>query len=208
MNKQHMQQALAACPLIAILRGIEPETVIAVGDALAEAGFRLIEITMNFPQATRSIELAAAHFAGTDIAIGAGTVLTPDEVDRVADTGGAYIISPDCNPAVIERTKERGLLAIPGIFTPTEAFTALRHGADFLKLFPAGRLAPDYIKDLKAVVPAEIIAVGGIGKANMKSYLSHAIGVGVGSSLYKAGRSADETGQRASAMIQALNADA
>ena len=111
MNKQHMQQALAACPLIAILRGIEPETVIAVGDALAEAGFRLIEITMNFPQATRSIELAAAHFAGTDIAIGAGTVLTPDEVDRVADTGGAYIISPDCNPAVIERTKERGLLA-------------------------------------------------------------------------------------------------
>jgi len=197
MTKQEMLNLLNSCPVVAILRGITPSEVIDVCQALADNGIKFAEITMNSPEAVKSIKLAAERFAPDEICIGAGTVLTPEHVDSVAAAGGQYIISPNCNPAVIRRTKELGLLSCPGVFTPTEAFTALEAGADVLKLFPAGRLAPEYIKDLKAVVPAEFVATGAVNVDNIKDYLKLAIGVGIGSALYKPRMSSEEVAQAA-----------
>jgi len=204
MNKPQMQQALAACPVVAILRGVTPAEAVDVCQAIADAGISLIEITMNSPEALASVKRVADHFAESAIGVGAGTVLTPEDVEGVAAAGGEYIISPDCNPEVIRRTKQLGLLSLPGVFTATEAFTALRNGADFLKLFPAGRMAPEYIKDLKAVVPADVIAVGGVGPDNIQDYLQYAVGAGIGSAVYKAGRSPEDAAAAAKRLIQAL----
>jgi 2-dehydro-3-deoxyphosphogalactonate aldolase len=204
MNKLQMSQALEQCPVVAILRGITPDSVVETCQALADGGISLIEITMNSPDALKSIKLAVEHFAGSKVNIGAGTVLSVQEVDAVAGAGGQYIISPNCNPEVIKRTKELGLLSLPGIFTPSEAFTALQSGADFLKLFPAGRLAPEYIKDLKAVVPADFIAVGGVGVGNIKDYLQYAVGAGIGSAVYKAGWSIEQITMAAKRLIDGL----
>jgi 2-dehydro-3-deoxyphosphogalactonate aldolase len=197
MTKQEMFDALKECPIVAILRGITPAEVVDVCQALADNGIKFAEITMNSPKAVKSIKLAAEHFTSDEIYIGAGTVLTPGHVDAVAAAGGQYIISPNCNSAVIRRTKELGLLSCPGVFTPTEAFTALDAGADLLKLFPAGRLAPEYIKDLKAVVPAEFIATGAVNADNIKAYLKFAIGAGIGSALYKPGMTPEDVAQAA-----------
>ena len=199
-----MSQALEQCPVIAILRGVTPDNAVEICQALAAGGISLIEITMNSPEALKSIKLAVEHFAGSPVNIGAGTVLSPHEVDAVAGAGGQYIISPNCNPEVIKRTKELGLLSLPGIFTPSEAFTALQSGADFLKLFPAGRLAPEYIKDLKAVVPADFIAVGGVGADNIKDYLQYTVGAGIGSAVYKAGWSIEQITVAAKRLIEGL----
>ncbi len=204
MNKHQMKAALKQCPVIAILRGITPGEAVPVCQALADAGVGLIEITMNSPEALTSIKLAAAHFAGLPVGIGAGTVLTAQDVEAVAAAGGEYIISPDCNPEVVKRTKELGLLSLPGVFTATEAFTALRSGADFLKVFPVGRLSPEYIKDLQAVVPADFIAVGGVGPENIRDYLKCAVGAGIGSAVYKAGRGPAEAKAAAQALIGRL----
>ena len=202
MTKQEMFDALKLCPVVAILRGITSMDAIDICQALADNGIRFAEVTMNSPGALTSIKLAAEHFASGEIYIGAGTVLTPEQVDAVAAAGGKYIISPNCNPAVIRRTKELGLLSCPGVFTATEAFTALDAGADLLKLFPAGRLAPGYIKDLKAIVPAEFMATGAVNADNMKDYLKFAIGVGIGSALYKPGMSTRELAQVALTLLQ------
>ena len=148
MKKEQMSNAVKKCPVIAILRGITPDETIDICNALVNSGIGLIEITMNSPEALRSIKLAADHFKNSNVGIGAGTVLTPKQVQEVAAAGGKYIISPNCDPAVICMTKELGLLSLPGIFSPSEALLALQCGADFLILFPAGRLAPEYIKDL------------------------------------------------------------
>ncbi len=199
-----MSEAIKKCPVVAILRGITPDEVIGVCDALAERGIGLIEITMNSPEALKSIKLAADHFKNSSVGIGAGTVLSPKDVEAVAEAGGEYIISPNSDPAVIRMTKELGLLSLPGVFTPSEAFLALQCGADFLKLFPAGRLAPEYIKDLKAVVPADFIAVGGVGAGNIKEYLQYAVGAGIGSAVYKAGWSAEEVKTAAVRLIESL----
>ncbi len=196
-----MTQALEQCPVIAILRGVTPDNAVEICQALADGGILLIEITMNSPDALKSIKLAVEYFAGSKVNIGAGTVLSVQEVDAVAGAGGQYIISPNCNPEVIKRTKELGLLSLPGIFTPSEAFTALQNGADFLKLFPAGRLAPEYIKDLKAVVPADFIAVGGVGADNIKDYLQYTVGAGIGSAVYKAGWSVEQITAAAKRLI-------
>lgn len=197
MTRQEMLDLLKSCPIVAILRGIRPEEVIDVCQALADNGIKFAEITMNSPEAVKSIKLAAEHFDSDQICIGAGTVLTPEHVEAVASAGGQYIISPNCNPAVIRRTKELGLLSCPGVFTPSEAFTALDAGADVLKLFPAGRMAPEYIKDLKAVVPAGFIATGAVSADNIKDYLKLAVGVGIGSAIYKPGMSSQEVAQAA-----------
>ena len=197
MTKQEMLDLLKSCPLVAILRGITPDEVIDVCQALADNGIKFAEITMNSPEAVKSIKLAAEYFDTDQICIGAGTVLTPEHVEAVASAGGQYIISPNCNPAVIRRTKELGLLSCPGVFTPSEAFTALEAGADVLKLFPAGRMAPEYIKDLKAVVPADFVATGAVGADNIKDYLKLAVGAGIGSALYKPGMNAQEVAQAA-----------
>lgn len=200
MTKLEMFDLLKSCPLVAILRGITPAEVIDVCQALADNGIKFAEITMNSPEAIKSIKLAAEHFSADEICIGAGTVLTPEHVEAVAAAGGQYIISPNCNPAVIRRTKELGLLSCPGVFTPTEALTAVEAGADVLKLFPAGRLAPEYIKDLKAVVPADFIATGAVNADNIKDYLKLALGAGIGSALYKPGMSSHGVAQAAEAI--------
>jgi 2-dehydro-3-deoxyphosphogalactonate aldolase len=200
MNKQEMFDLLKVCPIVAILRGITPSEVIDVCRALAENGIKFAEITMNSPEAVKSIKLAAEEFSSSEICIGAGTVLTPEHVEAVAETGGKYIISPNCNPAVIRRTKELGLLSCPGVFTPSEAFTALEAGADLLKLFPAGRMAPEYIKDLKAVVPAEFMATGAVTADNIKKYLKYAVGAGIGSALYKPGMTSEQVALAAQQM--------
>lgn len=198
---------MAECPLIAILRGIKPEEMLAVCDVLADEGIRLIEVPLNSPDALRSIGIAAAHYhSGGRLLIGAGTVLTAADVEQVAQAGGKYIISPNSDAAVIRRTVELGLVSIPGFLTPTEGFAAVAAGAHFLKLFPAGPFGAGYIKDLKAVLKAPILAVGGVNNDNLGSFLTQCAGVGIGSSLYKPGKSLEQIRQDARALLAALPA--
>ncbi len=204
MILEKMFDLLKSCPVIAILRGVTPEEVIGVCQALADNGIKFAEITMNSPEAVKSIKMASRNFDPSQICIGAGTVLTPEQVEAVAAAGGQYIISPNCNPQVIRHTKELDLLSCPGVFTPSEAFLALESGADVLKLFPAGRMAPEYIKDLKAVVPAEFIATGAVSASNIKDYLKLAAGVGVGSALYKPGMSYLEVKQASKRILSQI----
>lgn len=181
------------CPVVAILRGITPDEILEVCEILRESGIRLLEVPLNSPDAVESISRAAEKYhSGDELLVGAGTVLTPEDVRRVADAGGRFIISPDTNPDVIHETKQHKLVSIPGFFTATEAFNALRAGADYLKLFPAGALGPGYVKDLKAVVKAPILAVGGVGETNIGAFLDVCAGVGIGSALYKPGKSTAE----------------
>ncbi len=202
-------RVLQAHPLIAILRGVAPDAVLAVADALLAAGFRAIEVPLNSPQPFLSIERLAKH-AGGDATIGAGTVLTPDQVDSAASAGAGLILSPNCQAGVIRRTLERGLYSMPGVATPTEAFAALDAGAHALKLFPADVLGALSIKAWKAVLPKEagLFAVGGIGADNLASFrLAGAQGAGLGSSLYLPGISLAELGQRASRLLAAWSGD-
>lgn len=186
----NFEAKMQECPLIAILRGITPSEVIEVSKTMYNAGIRLLEITLNSPDALESIRLAAEYWHKDEqMLIGAGTVLTPDEARAVAAAGGRFVISPDTNPEVIKATKAAGMISIPGFFTATEAFTALKAGADYLKLFPAEQAGPGYIKALKAVVKAPIMAVGGVGVSNLADFLKVAAGAGIGSNFYKSGKS-------------------
>ena len=193
---------LKQCPLIAILRGIRPEEVEGVCDALFNAGVLLLEIPLNTQDAIKSIEIAVRH-AGSRQLVGAGTVLTPEEAAGVRKAGGEFIISPNTDPDVIRETKRQGMISIPGFLTPSEAFCAMRAGADYLKLFPAGNFGPGYVKDLKAVVKHPILAVGGINKENLRSYLDVCAGAGIGSALYKPGKTAHEVGRDAAVFVSA-----
>ncbi len=196
---------LAECPLIAILRGVTPSEILEVCDVLYNAGIRMLEVPLNSPDAVESIRLAAARWNhGEKLLIGAGTVLTPSEVSAVAAAGGKFIISPDTNPDVIKATKAAGLVSMPGFFTATEGFTALRAGADYLKLFPAGAMGPGYVRDLKAVIKAPIMAVGGVDPDNLGGFLKVCAGAGIGSSLYKPGKTIEELRTAAEALIKAL----
>ncbi len=193
---------LKQCPLIAILRGIRPEEVEGVCDVLFKAGVLLLEIPLNTQDALKSIEIAVRH-AGSRQLVGAGTVLTPEEAAAVRKAGGEFIISPNTDPDVIRETKRLGMLSIPGFLTPSEAFSAMRAGADYLKLFPAGNFGPGYVKDLKAVVKHPILAVGGINKENLRSYLDVCAGAGIGSALYKPGKTVREIGNDAELFARA-----
>ncbi|MBS1371686.1 MAG: 2-dehydro-3-deoxy-6-phosphogalactonate aldolase [Lentisphaeria bacterium] len=198
------REQAARCPVVAILRGITPDEMPEICEILRGAGIRLLEVPLNSPDAIESIRRAAEKYhAGDELLAGAGTVLTPEDVRRVAGAGGRFIISPDANPEVIRETKKLGLVSIPGFFTATEAFTALRAGADYLKLFPAGALGPGYVKDLKAVVKAPILAVGGVDEHNIAGFLNVCAGAGIGSALYKPGRSAGEIRSAAEAYVKA-----
>ena len=154
----------AACPLIAIIRGVTPGEAEAVGEAILSAGIRIIEVPLNSPDPLASIERLAARF-GDEALIGAGTVLDPEDVKRVARAGGRIIVSPSTDAAVIKQTWDEGLVSAPGFFTPSEAFVALKAGAHALKLFPAEAAAPAVAKSIKAVLPPGIplIIVGGVG---------------------------------------------
>src|SRR5450432_4370452 len=200
---------LEKSPLIAILRGINPGAVPGALGALTGAGIRIIEVPLNSPQPLESLRLLAAQ-SDAETLIGAGTVLTVEEVYAVAETGARLIVAPNADPAVIARAKSLGLFCLPGVATPSEAFVALKAGADGLKLFPAEGLPPAVMKAWLAVLPAGtlLVPVGGISTENMAGYVAAgAAGFGIGSSLYKPGVTAAELKERAGNFMRALSRD-
>ncbi len=203
-----LDQALKAMPLVAILRGLRPEEAVAMGEAIVSAGIHIIEVPLNSPTPFMSIGMLAKAL-GERALIGAGTVLTTTDVEGVRDAGGTVIVSPNMNPAVIQHTKALGLLSLPGVFTPTEAFSALEAGADALKIFPAEMVSPATVKAMRAVLPkgTRILVVGGVSPQSIPPYLAAGVdGFGVGSDLFKPGRDADEVGLRAAALVAAVKA--
>ena len=196
-----LQRRLARLPLIAILRGLRPDEATPIGEALLEAGFVAIEVPLNSPEPLASIERLARAF-GDRALIGAGTVLQAAEVEQVAAAGGQLIVMPHGDPAIIRAAKSRGLLCVPGVATPTEAFAALAAGADALKLFPAEALPPGVVKAWRAVLPKDLwlLPVGGITPETMAPYLeAGANGFGLGSALYRAGMSMADVARSARA---------
>lgn len=193
--------------IIAILRGIRPEDAVPVCEALVAAGITLIEVPLNSPDPLASIGSAAKLFAGR-AEIGAGTVLSPDAADSVADAGGSFVVSPDTNPAVIERTIARGMKSYPGVFSPTDAFAALRAGATGLKFFPAEVLGPRGIKAMKAVLPPEVplYAVGGANPDNFAEYFAAGCaGFGLGTYIFKPGMTPSDVADRARTAVAAYD---
>ncbi|MBI2770667.1 MAG: 2-dehydro-3-deoxy-6-phosphogalactonate aldolase [Burkholderiales bacterium] len=190
--------ALKAAPLVAILRGITPEESPAVVQALAASGFRLIEVPLNSPRPLQSIAALAAAFP--HLLIGAGTVLNATQVREVHAVGGRLIVSPNFDAGVVREAVRLGLVCLPGVMTPSEAFAALAEGAAGLKLFPAEMIPPAGVKAMRAVLPADalLLPVGGITPANMAAYrAAGASGFGIGSALYKPGMDAAVAGQNA-----------
>lgn len=201
----NLEEALAKLPLVAILRGVRPDEVGRIGRAVIKAGFRIVEVPLNSPEPLESIA-ALAQAYGDRALIGAGTVLRPEQVAAVAEAGGRLIVMPHSDPAVIRAAVERGLPCMPGVATPTEAFAALSAGASALKMFPAEGLPPAVLKAWLSVLPpaTRVFPVGGIDARTMQPYrAAGAAGFGIGSALYKAGRSADDVSQRARAFVSA-----
>ncbi|MEZ5866579.1 MAG: 2-dehydro-3-deoxy-6-phosphogalactonate aldolase [Geminicoccaceae bacterium] len=202
---ERLDTALATLPLVAILRGLRPDDAEAVGAALVEAGFRLIEVPLNSPDPFKSIEKLARRFGDTAV-IGAGTVLETAAVGRLRDAGGELVVMPHADVEVIAEAKAQGLVCVPGIATPTEAFAALAAGADGLKIFPAEILPPKAVKAMLAVLPkgTRLLPVGGIEPATMAGYVAAgAAGFGLGSALFKPEFTAAEVGTRASTFVDA-----
>jgi 2-dehydro-3-deoxyphosphogalactonate aldolase len=204
--RELLHRYLDECPLIAIVRGVTPGEVEAIGDAVYESGIRIIEVPLNSPDPLRSIEMLANRF-GERMLVGAGTVLSGAQVGQVADVGGRIIVSPDTNTEVIAAATQAGLVSSPGYFTPSEAFVAIRAGATALKLFPAEAATPAVLKAQLAVLPRDIpyLVVGGVKPDNMRPWLdAGATGFGLGGGLYKAGQSADETLEKGLAYVAGL----
>jgi 2-dehydro-3-deoxyphosphogalactonate aldolase len=194
---------LEECPLIAIIRGVTPNEAEAVGQAIIDAGIRMIEVPLNSPDPLKSIERLSAKL-GDRAMIGAGTVLMAEEVPNVRAAGGGIIVSPNTNPDVIAVSVSEGLVSCPGYFTPTEAFTAIAAGATALKLFPAEAATPAVLKAQRAVIPKDIpiFVVGGIHPGNMQPWVeAGASGFGLGSALYRPGQSVAETAEKARAFV-------
>jgi 2-dehydro-3-deoxyphosphogalactonate aldolase len=197
--------AMAKLPLVAILRGIGPDESTPILTALIDAGFHLIEAPLNSPQPYETIRLMRV-VAPKEVLIGAGTVRTLDEVAKVADAGGDIIVMPHADTKIIAFAKARGLIVLPGVATPTEAFAAIDAGADALKAFPAEMVQPAILKAWRAVIPASvpILPVGGIAPASMAAYIAAgADGFGLGSALYKPGDVAARVADNASAFVAA-----
>jgi 2-dehydro-3-deoxyphosphogalactonate aldolase len=211
MNVRSFEDALAACPLVAILRGVKPDECLGVGRALVEAGLTIIEVPLNSPEPYDSIARLARDLSERAL-IGAGTVLKPQQVDEVAQAGGRLIVMPHADIKVVVEAKALALTALPGFCTPTEAFAALDAGADGLKLFPAEANPPKVLKALRAVLPQQvpILPVGSISVENMGEYwAAGATGFGLGSALYKPGAAAEQVGKTAAkfrAAVQLLTA--
>ena len=202
-----LKQTLAKNGLIAILRGLRPEEAASIGGVLYQAGFRVIEVPLNSPLPYDSIRILRATLPA-DCLIGAGTVLTPEQVGLVKEAGGQVIVMPHSDPKVLRAAKAAGLYLSPGVATPTEAFAALAEGADVLKLFPAEQMGPAVVKAFLAVLPAgtALIPVGGITPDNMQVFIDAGVsGFGLGSGLFKPGMSAAEVAERADAYMSAWN---
>ena len=200
-------QAFADMPLVAILRGVRPDEAIDVVAAVRDAGIRIVEVPLNSPDPLDTIA-RLARFEG-ELVWGAGTVLTPAQVDAVVEAGGTVIVSPNTDPAVIARAVERGATPLPGFATGTEAFAALAAGARVLKLFPAASYGPGHLKALGAVLPpgTMVAPVGGVGPEQMAEWwAAGARGFGLGSDLYRPGMGATDVGARASAAVAAVTA--
>lgn len=204
---ESFQHHFAECPIVAIIRGVRPDEVEAVAEAIIGAGIRIIEVPLNSPDPFVSIE-RLARLAGTEATVGAGTVLDPDDVPRIRDIGGQIIVSPHTDAAVIESTVRAGLVSSPGYFTPSEAFAALRAGAHALKLFPAEGAGPAVVKAQRAILPPSVplLVVGGVKPDNMNAYLdAGADGFGLGSALYRPGMTAAEVAAAARAFVDGLS---
>jgi 2-dehydro-3-deoxyphosphogalactonate aldolase len=200
------EDALTQCNLIAILRGITPDEALPIGETLIEAGWRIIEVPLNSPDPLKSIEMLQKRF-GDQALIGAGTVLTPAQVADVAATGAKVIISPNANLSVIEASVAKGMISLPGVATPTEAFAAIGAGATGVKAFPAEAIPPVVIKAWKAVLPKHIpvLAVGGVTPDNMKVFTeAGAAGFGIGGSLYKPGSDVASVTEKARQFVEAM----
>jgi 2-dehydro-3-deoxyphosphogalactonate aldolase len=203
-----LKSCLARCPLIAILRGVQPHEAAAIAAALETAGIAIVEVPLNSPHPLVSIATLARDF-GTRLLIGAGTVMTETQVVDIARAGGRLIITPHADPAITRAAKTHGMIAIPGFFTPTEAFAMLAAGADALKLFPAEAAGPAVLRALRAVLPAdtEVLPVGGIDAANIPAWrAAGAAGFGIGSAIYKPGDTATIVAAKARALVAALPA--
>jgi 2-dehydro-3-deoxyphosphogalactonate aldolase len=201
-----LKGCLALCPLVAILRGVKPDEVLAIGEALERQGIAIIEVPLNSPQPMESISRLAREF-GERLLIGAGTVMTAEQVAEIAAAGGRLVVTPHADPVVTRAAKQHGLLAMPGFFTPAEAFAMLAAGADALKLFPAEAASPAVLRALRAVLPAgtAVLPVGGIDASNMAAWrAAGAAGFGIGSAIYRAGDSAETVGAKAHGLVAAL----
>jgi 2-dehydro-3-deoxyphosphogalactonate aldolase len=204
--KELLQRHLGECPLVAIIRGVTPDEVEAIGDAIVEAGIRIIEVPLNSPDPLASIERLASRF-GDRVLVGAGTVLDTGEVGRVRDAGGRIVVSPNTNPQVISTTAAAGLVSSPGYFTPSEAVAAIHAGATALKLFPAEAATPAVLKAHVAVLPkgVPIMVVGGVKPETMRAWTdSGAAGFGLGGGLYVRGQTPAETLDKARGYVAAL----
>jgi len=205
--RDHFERAFAALPLVAILRGLDPDDAVAIGGALVDAGFRLIEVPLNSPEPLRSIERLARAFP--EAFVGAGTVLTPTDAVAVHRAGGRMIVAPNFDASVVAEAVRLGAVALPGVATPSEAFAALSAGAAALKMFPAEMIPPAAVKAVRAVLPRSVrlLPVGGISLDNMDAYRrAGANGFGIGSSLFQPGAGADEVRGRAQRWAEAWRA--
>lgn len=201
------REALSACPLVAILRGVRPHECVAIGKALVQAGFTIIEVPLNSPEPIDSIARLAQE-VGEQAVVGAGTVIDPEHVMQVAQAGGRLIVMPHADVRVVVKAKSLGLAALPGFATATEAFAVLDAGADGIKLFPAEAYPPKVLKALRAVLPqhTQVLPVGSITVDNMGEYwAAGASGFGLGSALYKPGASVEQVAQAAAKFKAAID---
>ena len=200
---------LERCPIVAILRGVQPAEVESIGFALQRAGISIVEVPLNSPNPLQSIAILSRCF-GANMLVGAGTLTDPAQVADVVAAGGKLIVTPHADLAIVRATKQAGLIAMPGFFNPTEAFALLQAGADALKLFPAEVLGPAMLKAMLAVLPKAtiVIPVGGVDAQQVASWLAAgALGLGAGSSIYKPGDDARIVEGKAQALLAAVNAN-
>lgn len=204
--QQRLTEALAACPAVAILRGLTPTEAVPVATALVGAGIAVIEVPLNSPDPLTSLRLMREALPA-EVVVGAGTVLDPQEVGEIAKAGGEIIVSPNTNASVIEASLAGGLLPLPGILSPTEAFAAIDAGARFLKVFPVSASGSSMFLGLRDVLPTGVscLAVGGVSQENAAGYLEAGFcAVGVGSGLYRPGIPAEEVAERAKRLVDTL----
>ena len=202
---ERLAQAMAELPLVAILRGVQPAEAVAIGETLVAAGFRILEVPLNSPEPFASIAALADRFEGEAL-VGAGTVIDPADVARLREAGGQLVVTPHTDPRVIEAAKAAGMACLPGVATPSEAFAALRAGADALKLFPAETLGTVALKAWRAVLPAKValLPVGGITPESMAPWrAAGAAGFGLGSALYRPGDAPARVATAAAQFVEA-----